>query len=272
MAKDSVFNATSVLRTVTGIDVADFDLHINVVGGGNIDGPSAGLGDLSRALLGGDQDAAAARRRGNRRAFDPRQGSRRRRHRRKALRRASSRHALRARPQRECARGRRRTGGARRRSGYRASRKCCDDLAAPPPPLASPPKQCATTLAHFIRVISSLCTSDPQGVHRRPRRTARSSLMTVQPLHFVDRPHSAEQSRGRDGGDRLGAGRPRDVGRRRRDRSSERLLRARPRDDLRRALRSLRARRAARQDLPSPKSCAAATCSSASAGSRTSAR
>ena len=43
MAKDSVFNATSVLRAVTGIDVGDFDLHINVVGGGNIDGPSAGL-------------------------------------------------------------------------------------------------------------------------------------------------------------------------------------------------------------------------------------
>ncbi len=43
MAKDSVFNAASVLRMHTGIDVADFDLHINVVGGGNIDGPSAGL-------------------------------------------------------------------------------------------------------------------------------------------------------------------------------------------------------------------------------------
>jgi len=43
MAKDSVFNATSVLRAVAGVDVADFDLHINVVGGGNIDGPSAGL-------------------------------------------------------------------------------------------------------------------------------------------------------------------------------------------------------------------------------------
>ncbi len=43
MAKDSVFNATSVLRSVTGLDIADFDLHINVVGGGNIDGPSAGL-------------------------------------------------------------------------------------------------------------------------------------------------------------------------------------------------------------------------------------
>ncbi len=44
MAKDSVFNATSVIRSVTGIDPLDFDLHVNVVGGGNIDGPSAGLG------------------------------------------------------------------------------------------------------------------------------------------------------------------------------------------------------------------------------------
>lgn len=43
MAKDSVFNATSVLRAQTGIDVSDYDLHINIVGGGNIDGPSAGL-------------------------------------------------------------------------------------------------------------------------------------------------------------------------------------------------------------------------------------
>jgi ATP-dependent Lon protease len=43
MAKDSVFNATSVIRAVTGIDPQDFDLHVNVVGGGNIDGPSAGL-------------------------------------------------------------------------------------------------------------------------------------------------------------------------------------------------------------------------------------
>jgi ATP-dependent Lon protease len=43
MAKDSVFNAASVLRAVTGVDIGDYDLHINVVGGGNIDGPSAGL-------------------------------------------------------------------------------------------------------------------------------------------------------------------------------------------------------------------------------------
>jgi ATP-dependent Lon protease len=43
MAKDSVFNATSVIRALTGFDTADYDLHVNVVGGGNIDGPSAGL-------------------------------------------------------------------------------------------------------------------------------------------------------------------------------------------------------------------------------------
>ncbi len=46
MAKDSVFNATSVLRAIAGIDTGDYDLHINIVGGGNIDGPSAGLAIL----------------------------------------------------------------------------------------------------------------------------------------------------------------------------------------------------------------------------------
>ena len=43
MARDAVFNAASVIRAVAGIDPADRDLHVNVVGGGNIDGPSAGL-------------------------------------------------------------------------------------------------------------------------------------------------------------------------------------------------------------------------------------
>jgi ATP-dependent Lon protease len=43
MAKDSVFNATSVIRAIAGVDPLDYDLHVNVVGGGNIDGPSAGL-------------------------------------------------------------------------------------------------------------------------------------------------------------------------------------------------------------------------------------
>jgi ATP-dependent Lon protease len=43
MARDAVFNAASVVRAVSGVDPADWDLHVNVVGGGNIDGPSAGL-------------------------------------------------------------------------------------------------------------------------------------------------------------------------------------------------------------------------------------
>ena len=47
MAKDSVFNAASVLRQVTGKDIHDFDVHINVIGGGNIDGPSAGTAILA---------------------------------------------------------------------------------------------------------------------------------------------------------------------------------------------------------------------------------
>ena len=47
MAKDSVFNAASVLRRVTGKDIHDYDIHINVIGGGNIDGPSAGTAILA---------------------------------------------------------------------------------------------------------------------------------------------------------------------------------------------------------------------------------
>lgn len=42
MAKDSVFNAASVVRLVTGENLADWDVHVNVVGGGRIEGPSAG--------------------------------------------------------------------------------------------------------------------------------------------------------------------------------------------------------------------------------------
>lgn len=47
MAKDSVFNAASVVRRMTGRELSDYDLHINVVGGGNIDGPSAGVAVLA---------------------------------------------------------------------------------------------------------------------------------------------------------------------------------------------------------------------------------
>lgn len=42
MAKDSVRTAAAVVRSLTGKKLSDYDLHINVVGGGNIDGPSAG--------------------------------------------------------------------------------------------------------------------------------------------------------------------------------------------------------------------------------------
>lgn len=42
MARDSVFVAASLLRRLTGTELKDFDLHLNIIGGGNIDGPSAG--------------------------------------------------------------------------------------------------------------------------------------------------------------------------------------------------------------------------------------
>lgn len=43
MARDSVHNVASALRAITGHDVKDYDLHVNIIGGGRIDGPSAGL-------------------------------------------------------------------------------------------------------------------------------------------------------------------------------------------------------------------------------------
>ncbi|WP_125154205.1 Lon family ATP-dependent protease [Clostridium rectalis] len=42
MAKDSVFNAASVIRRITDKDISDYDVHVNIIGGGRIDGPSAG--------------------------------------------------------------------------------------------------------------------------------------------------------------------------------------------------------------------------------------
>lgn len=50
MVKDSVFNAASVVRKLTGQDIHDYDLHINVIGGGNIDGPSAGTAILTAII------------------------------------------------------------------------------------------------------------------------------------------------------------------------------------------------------------------------------
>ncbi len=43
MTKDSLFNAASVIRKLYDIDLSDYDIHVNVVGGGQIDGPSAGV-------------------------------------------------------------------------------------------------------------------------------------------------------------------------------------------------------------------------------------
>lgn len=42
MTRDSVFVAASLLRNLLGVDLGGYDLHLNVIGGGNIDGPSAG--------------------------------------------------------------------------------------------------------------------------------------------------------------------------------------------------------------------------------------
>lgn len=43
MAQDSFFNATSVIRRILGDNLADYDIHVNIVGGAKVDGPSAGI-------------------------------------------------------------------------------------------------------------------------------------------------------------------------------------------------------------------------------------
>jgi ATP-dependent Lon protease len=58
MAKDSVFNALSVLRKVLGVDLSQYDVHVNVVGGGLIDGPSLGLA-ITAALASAVQNRPA---------------------------------------------------------------------------------------------------------------------------------------------------------------------------------------------------------------------
>jgi len=42
MTKDSLFNALSVIRKITDKNINKFDIHVNCVGGGKVDGPSAG--------------------------------------------------------------------------------------------------------------------------------------------------------------------------------------------------------------------------------------
>lgn len=43
MVKDSLFNAASAIRSTLDIDLSRWDIHVNIVGGAKIDGPSAGL-------------------------------------------------------------------------------------------------------------------------------------------------------------------------------------------------------------------------------------
>lgn len=50
MAKDSVFNAAAVVRKVTGQDINNYDIHVNIIGGGRIDGPSAGVAILASII------------------------------------------------------------------------------------------------------------------------------------------------------------------------------------------------------------------------------
>ncbi|MPN02351.1 Lon protease [bioreactor metagenome] len=50
MAKDSVFNAAAVVRKITDKDLTNYDLHINIIGGGRIDGPSAGTAIMTAII------------------------------------------------------------------------------------------------------------------------------------------------------------------------------------------------------------------------------
>ena len=63
MAKDSVYNAASVIRNITDKDIKDYDIHVNVIGGGKIDGPSAGaaitLCIISSLRIGENKEAVA---------------------------------------------------------------------------------------------------------------------------------------------------------------------------------------------------------------------
>lgn len=43
MVKDSLFNAAAALRKVLGVDPGAWDIQVNIVGGAQVDGPSAGL-------------------------------------------------------------------------------------------------------------------------------------------------------------------------------------------------------------------------------------
>ena len=176
MAKDSVFNATSVLRAQAGIDVADFDLHINVVGGGNIDGPSAGLAIFLALYSAIDEDAVAARRCDHRRALDPRQSARRRRRRRETLCGAAGRHA--------------RDAACRRR--MRAKSNAALSGVARRSPVASVEQALRALRVHKLSTKRrSFARSFTGDASRRPRDVMSVSHLTAVPIDRIP-PHNLE--------------------------------------------------------------------------------
>lgn len=43
MTKDSLFNALTVVKKISGKNIDKYDIHVNCIGGGKVDGPSAGV-------------------------------------------------------------------------------------------------------------------------------------------------------------------------------------------------------------------------------------
>ncbi|MBA1334699.1 MAG: ATP-dependent protease LonB-like Type I [Firmicutes bacterium] len=50
MTKDSLFNAAAVIRKISGEIISDYDIHVNCVGGGRVDGPSAGIAIMAAII------------------------------------------------------------------------------------------------------------------------------------------------------------------------------------------------------------------------------
>lgn len=50
MTKDSLFNAAAVIRKISGEIISDYDIHVNCVGGGKVDGPSAGIAIMAAII------------------------------------------------------------------------------------------------------------------------------------------------------------------------------------------------------------------------------
>ena len=61
MVKDSMFNAGSASRKTFDIDLYSWDIHVNIIGGAQIDGPSAGLAHNSGCVFRHNRFALEAR-------------------------------------------------------------------------------------------------------------------------------------------------------------------------------------------------------------------